>query len=159
MRCRAKGIARSALQRGSAAIEFVVVFPLFFFLLYAIVAYSMVFVVQQSLVAAAEEGARSALVWQYASSEGDALVARGQQACNRATSAAVWLPVAPTCTNAISTAPAGCEDNQSMDCIEVTLRYDYASHPLVPLLPLLDFAVPQSLASKATVEIDPVSLL
>lgn len=156
---RTKAVARRAARRGSAAIEFAIVFPVFFFVLYAIVTYSMVFLTQQSLTAAAEEGARAALVWQQAGSAGGALSARAQQACARATSVVSWLPVAATCTNAISTAPAGCSNNAEMDCIQVTLTYAYGTSPLVPLLPLLDLVVPQSLVGRATVQIDPENLL
>jgi hypothetical protein len=151
--------ALRAAQRGTAAIEFAMVFPLFFLVLYAIVTYSMVFLTQQSLTAAAEEGARAALVWQSASNPGAALTARAGQACDRASSVVSWLPVAPTCVNAISTAPAGCSNNPNMDCIQVTLTYAYGTSPLVPLLPLLSLVVPQSLVGAATVQIDPENLL
>jgi hypothetical protein len=146
-------------QRGTAAIEFAIVFPLFFLVLYAIVTYSMVFLTQQSLTAAAEEGARAALVWQYGGNANAALTSRAGQACRRATSVLSWLPAAPSCTNAISTAPTGCTNNPNMDCINVTLTYAYGTSPLVPLLPLLNLAVPQSLVGQATVQIDPENLL
>ncbi|KLU20452.1 pilus assembly protein TadE, partial [Caballeronia mineralivorans PML1(12)] len=46
------------------AVEFAIVFPLFFLVFYAIVTYSMIFVAQQSLTLAASEGARAALRYQ-----------------------------------------------------------------------------------------------
>ncbi|SAL37881.1 TadE family protein [Caballeronia udeis] len=49
------------VQRGSMAVEFAIVFPLFFLVFYAIVTYSMIFVAQQSLTLAASEGARAPL--------------------------------------------------------------------------------------------------
>jgi Flp pilus assembly protein TadG len=150
---------RRAPQRGTATIEFAIVFPVFFLVLYAIITYSMVFLTQQSLTAAAEEGARAALVWQNAATDGTALSARATQACSRAATVVSWLPVAATCTNAISAAPSGCTNNPAMDCIQVTLTYAYGTNPLVPLLPLLDLAVPQSLTGQATVQIDPENLL
>lgn len=51
-------------QRGNIAIEFAIVFLLFFFVFYAIVTYSLIFVAQQSLTLAAAEGARAALRFQ-----------------------------------------------------------------------------------------------
>jgi len=154
-----KRARRHRAERGSAAIEFAIVFPLFFVVLYAIVTYSLVFLAQQSLTAAAEEGARAALVWQSASTAGDALTERATQACSRAASVVNWLPVAPTCAKAISTAPSGCNNNPAMDCIQVTLTYPYTTSPIVPLLPLLDLAIPTSLVGQATVQLDPENLL
>jgi Flp pilus assembly protein TadG len=159
MRQRTGRNSPQAARRGSAAIEFAIVFPVFFFVLYAIVTYSMVFLAQQSLTAAAEEGARAALVWQSAANSGAALTARAGQACTRAASVVSWLPVAATCTNAISAAPSGCNNNPNMDCIQVTLTYAYGTNPLVPLLPLLNLVVPQSLTGQATVQLDPENLL
>jgi len=161
LRSRGRARARQSRQsqRGVAAVEFAIVFPLFFLVLYAIVTYSMVFLAQQSLTAAAEEGARAALVWQSADDVGTALTLRGGQACTRATSVVSWLPGAPQCVDVISTAPSGCSNNPAMDCIEVTLKYAYTARPLVPLLPLLDLAVPASLVGQATVQLDPENLL
>lgn len=56
--------ARARASRGVAAIEFVMVFPLFFTLLYGIVTFSLIFVAEQNLTLAAEEGARAALNYQ-----------------------------------------------------------------------------------------------
>lgn len=158
MRPRTLKYARRASQRGNAAIEFAIVFPVFFLVLYAIVTYSMVFLAQQSLTAAAAEGARAALVWQDAASPGAALTARAGQACSRASNVVGWLPVAATCTNTVSAAPTGCANNPAMDCIEVTLTYAYGANPLVPLLPLLNLTVPSMLTGQATVQIDPENL-
>jgi Flp pilus assembly protein TadG len=159
MRRLTRGHARRRASRGSAAIEFAIVFPVFFLVLYAIVTYSMVFLTQQSLTAAAEEGARAALVWQSATTAGGALSARAGQACGRAASVVSWLPATATCTNAISAAPSGCANNPNMDCIQVTLTYAYGTNPLVPLLPLLNLVVPSSLTGQATVQIDPENLM
>jgi Flp pilus assembly protein TadG len=156
-----------ATQRGNAAIEFALVFPLFFLVLYAIVTYSMLFLVQQSLTAAAGEGARAALVYSNDADPLAALNARAAQACQRALAFVSWLPGATSqspgspmsCTPAISVAPSGCADNTSMDCIQITLSYAYAANPLVPALPLLNLAIPASLTGQATVQIDPENLL
>ena len=51
-------------ERGTMAVEFAMVFPVFFLVFYAIVTYSMIFVAQQSLTLAASEGARAALRYQ-----------------------------------------------------------------------------------------------
>jgi Flp pilus assembly protein TadG len=169
MSARMKRSARRVrtAQRGNAAIEFALVFPLFFLVLYAIVTYSMLFLVQQSLTAAAGEGARAALVYSNDADALAALNARAAQACERALAFVSWLPATASqssgspmsCTSAISVAPSGCADNTSMDCIQITLSYAYAANPLVPSLPLLDLAIPAALTGQATVQIDPENLL
>lgn len=149
---------RHRSQRGIAAVEFALIFPLFFVLLYAIVTYGMIFLAQQTLTAAAAEGARAALVYQNAGSPDAALTARAKQACSRASSIVTWL-AGTTCTRTVNTAPGGCTDNTAMDCIQITLNYPYAAKPLMPILPFMGVAVPQSLAAEATVQIDPENLL
>lgn len=142
-------------EHGTAAIEFALVFPLLFVMLYGIVTYSMIFVAKQSLTLAAEEGARAALNYQSASSAAAALSARSQSACTAATNSAAWLRGAANCTAQAQ----ACSYDASLDCVEVTLTYDYASRPLVPTLPLLGLALPGTLTSAATAQINPENLL
>jgi hypothetical protein len=146
---------RCASENGTAAIEFALVFPVLFAVLYGIVTYSVIFVAQQSLTLAAEEGARAALNYQNAADVAAALAARGRSACTAASHAAGWLGANARC--AAQAQP--CSYDASMDCIEVTLSYDYGSHPLLPTLPLVGLALPQILASAATVQINPENLL
>jgi Flp pilus assembly protein TadG len=140
-------------QRGVAAIEFALVFPVFFMLLYGIITYVLIFLAQQSLALAAEEGARAAL--RYTTAD------RGTIGCNTATQLIKWLgsdaggnPIA-TCTPIGPVAcafPAG----TTAQCITVKIIYPYSSKPLVPLLlgPLMNVAIPAKLASSATVQIN-----
>ena len=84
--------ARRRAQRGTMAVEFAMVFPVFFLVFYAIVTYSMVFVAQQSLTLAASEGARAALHYQPgATSAASALALRASAACATATGLVNWL--------------------------------------------------------------------
>lgn len=143
-------------QRGVAAIEFALVFPVFFILLYGIVTYCLIFVAQQSLALAAEEGARAAL--RYAPTP----AARGTTACAVATQSVSWLGttniacvafITPTCS-APPVAP--CVTAGAAYPIKVTVTYPYSAQPLVPLLlgSLMNVAVPTTLGSSATVQID-----
>src|SRR3546814_15415662 len=50
-------------QRGAYAVEFALVFPLFFLIVYATLIYGLIFTAQQSFNYAAELGARAALSW------------------------------------------------------------------------------------------------
>ncbi len=159
---KANGVRRNGnlhRQRGVAAIEFALAFPLFFAILYGIVMYSMIFLVQHSLTAAAAEGARAALVYQNAANTTAALTSRANAACTRALAVVNWLTQAPQCTQTVSTAPAGCSSNTAMDCVQITLSYPWSSKPLVPPLPLMGLISPTSLVGQATVQIDPVNIL
>jgi Flp pilus assembly protein TadG len=43
-------------QQGAAAIEFAILFPIFFLIFYAIITYGLIFAAQQTLTLAAAEG-------------------------------------------------------------------------------------------------------
>ena len=140
---------------GSAAVEFALVFPLLFLVLYGIVTYSVLFVAEQNLTLAAEEGARAALNYQSASSVAAALAARGGNACTVANQSTGWLAAYAQCASQVQ----GCSYDSAMSCMRITLTYDYANHPLVPKLPLIGLALPQTLSSAATVQLNPENVL
>lgn len=147
-------VCRARAQRGATAVEFALVFPLFFTILYAIVTFSLILVAQQNLTMAAEEGARAALNWQSNTSMQTALVNRGNAACAAAKLVAATLVQSMQCTPSSTTCgPAG-----AMQCVNVQLTYNYRANPLVPTLPLLGFAVPATLSSSATVQLNPENI-
>jgi Flp pilus assembly protein TadG len=141
-------------QRGSTAIEFALLFPLFFTVLYAIITFSLIFVAQQNLTLAAEEGARAALNWQSSTSLQNALVNRGNAACAAAKLMIATLVQTAQCTP--SSAPCG--PGNTMQCVNVSLIYNYQANPLVPALPLLSSALPNALSSSATVQLNPENI-
>lgn len=95
---RALGRLRSPRrQRGATAIEFAILFPMFFLILYGIITYGMIFAAQQSLTLAATEGARAALNYQVAQTQSAALGLRAAAACTAANNLTGWLSGA-TCT-------------------------------------------------------------
>ncbi|MDR5773646.1 MULTISPECIES: pilus assembly protein [unclassified Caballeronia] len=143
-------------EEGATALEFAIVFPLFFLIFYAIVTYSLIFVAQQSLTLSAEEGARAALRYQRgATNAAQALDLRTAATCTTANGLKNWLGSASTCT--ASRAP--CTYDTTMQCVAVALSYDYASNPLVPTLPLLSLALPAKLTANASVQLNPDSVL
>lgn len=142
-------------QRGATAVEFALVFPMFFIVLYSIVAYSLIFVAQQNLTLASEEGARAALNYQKAATVAAAVTLRAAAACTTATNMVTGLIHNSTCT----TTPTACSFDATMQCIAVTLTYNYAANPLVPTLPLFGLVLPGTLTSTATVQLNPVTLL
>lgn len=142
-------------QRGATAVEFALVFPLFFTVLYAIVTYSLIFVAQQNLTLASEEGARAALNYKKAANVGAAVSLRAAAACTTATGMVTGLISRAVCTST----PTTCSFDATMQCIAVTLTYNYAAAPLVPPLPLLNLMLPNTLTSTATVQLNPVNIL
>jgi Flp pilus assembly protein TadG len=143
----------SRQQRGSTAIEFAMIFPLFFVVLYGIITFSMIFVAQQSLTLAAEEGARAALTYQKGDTPDLALSARVNTVCPTAKSMLTPMVATADC-HATSTA---C--NSGMECVQVIVSYSYVDKPLVPSLPILGDVLPTTLTSSATIQLNPVNLL
>jgi Flp pilus assembly protein TadG len=141
---------------GVSAIEFAIVFPLFFLIFYAIVTYSLIFVAQQTLTLSAEEGARAALRYQKAATTvAQALDLRTAATCTTAAGLKNWLGSTSTCT----ATHAACSYDATMQCVAVSVTYNYAAHPLVPSLPLLSLALPTQLSAQATVQLNPNTLL
>jgi Flp pilus assembly pilin Flp len=145
-------------HRGATAIEFALIFPIFFTIFYAIVSYGLILAAQQSLTLAAEEGARAALRYQPAASQNAALVARAAAACQTAQSIINWLPnsyLSGGCASSV----APCNYDGTLQCIKVTLNYNYAQNPLVPPLPFFGVLLPSNLVGIATVQLNPVTIL
>jgi Flp pilus assembly protein TadG len=125
------------------AIEFALVFLIFFSLFYGIVAYGFMFALKQSVTLAAEEGARAAV--RDAPNE----AARLAQAQTMANDVLSWLPGGGI---TVSATAANCVANPATRCVTVVVNYDYAGHPIVPALPLLGIAIPANLGATATVQ-------
>jgi Flp pilus assembly protein TadG len=143
-------------EDGVSAMEFAIVFPLFFLIFYAIVTYSLIFVAQQTLTLTAEEGARAALRYQKgASTVAQALDLRTGATCTTAGGLKNWLGSAAAC--AATHAP--CSYDATMECVAVSVTYNYAAKPLVPSLPLLSLALPAQLSAQATVQLNPNTVL
>ncbi|XAH24545.1 TadE/TadG family type IV pilus assembly protein [Xylophilus sp. GW821-FHT01B05] len=133
--------------RGATAIEFAIIFPVFFLIFYAIVTYALIMVAQQSLTLAASEGARAMLRYQTS------LPARQTTACNVAQASLTWLPQTPLCpTPTLVTSQASCTV-AGYACYSVVVTYNYAAAPLVPPLlgPLLSLPTPATLTGRAVV--------
>lgn len=143
---------RRVRQAGGAALEFAVVFPIFFMIFYAIVTYGLIMVAQQSITLAAEEGARAALRFAATNQVRDT---NAENAAVGNGSAAAWLAdrlefngqLLDSCPYATG----------ASRCYRVTVTYpEYRDNPLVPLIigPLMGVVVPEQLSSTAIVQID-----
>ncbi len=150
-------------QNGVYALEFALVFPVFFLMFYAVLSFAMVFVAKQTLSLAAADGARAALRYfhtgqQNASAEA-ALAGRMEHACQVALQRASYLfheARAPQCEVALS---ASCPADWACQVMTLTLRYSYRDQPLIPNLPGLHLLTPTLLADAASVTLpDPILL-
>ena len=147
---------RPLAQRGAYAVEFAAVFLMFFALLYACLCFGLLFAFRAGLQNAAEDGARAALRYQAD------LTARTAHASNIALErTSGWLPVRPVvaaqiCTVATSEcARPDCGVEWSQRCqIVVTVT----ASGMRRVLPVLSFAMPDTLTGRATVLLDGRSL-
>ncbi|MFT4190482.1 MAG: pilus assembly protein [Comamonas sp.] len=157
--------------------EYALVFPVFFMILYAAVGYGLVFAIQLSLQHAAEEGARAALRYQSTGAE-RLTVARTVtttflatwlpaaaygtptvEICSSATSSSCWDGTseddAPDCSDSDSTSDS---DSDVVCTVQVEVSYDYASYALVPAIPGLGLLMPDTIAARASVLLEQVDL-
>lgn len=150
---RAPGSPRS--QRGVYAIEFAMVFLIFFTVLYAVICYGMLFAFRLGLQNAAEDGARAALQYQ------STLDARAARATTVATVRSGWMPqvIRPVVSTQIclveGTNPCSstnCGPLWSQRCrVDVIVQANNLSS-LLPPLP--SFAIPQQITGKASMLLD-----
>lgn len=142
-------------EQGSASVEFVLLFPALFLILYAIVTYGLIFGAQHTMALAAAEGGRAALRYQNAADSAEALVKRETAARDAAQRPLAWLQaIAGNNLQPVVTSVA-CAENVALTCVTVRVAYDYQAAPLVPsLLP-----VPAMLSSESVVQLSPLQLL
>lgn len=144
-------------QRGAMSVEFVLLFPALFLILYAIVSYGLIFGAQHTLALAAAEGGRAALRYQRADDADQALALRAEAARQAALRPLAWLGGLGVEAVAVPPiAPAPCPGEAALTCLTVRVEYDYGAAPLVP--PLL-LPVPARLSSEAVVQLSPMQLL
>lgn len=132
-------MAFSRKQKGAAAIEYALLFMLFFALFYALVSYSIVMLLQQAFVHAAEEGARAAIaVDSLAYTSVTDYCDNGVKPRVRTVigSALDWLP-SKAKTHVLGTNNGNIELACVGNALEVKVAYTgYTSDPLLPILSL-----------------------
>lgn len=147
-------------NRGVAAIEFALIFPVLFLMLYGLLTYSLIFAIQHSLSFAAAEGGRAAIRF---TSRNDALSVRTDAACAASQNALAWmsqLGIANHC--AANAGPGGsgvsiavtekscpAQAPGSLYCLEVSVAYAYGAQPLIPVL----LPVPGQLTGRAFTQV------
>jgi hypothetical protein len=140
-------------ENGAALVEFVLVLPVFLFVIFAMVSIGVMFSFRQTLSQAATDGARSAAI-APANLTFTQRRDRAITAVNEALDGEAGDPVACgtgglTCT--IPSIPTSCEN--SAQCISVTLDYAYAAHPRIELPQLFGFVLPDNLTYTASARI------
>jgi Flp pilus assembly protein TadG len=143
-------------DRGAAAVEFALVVPLLLVLVFGVISFAFMLNFRQALSQAATEGARAAAVQVDAT-------ARTADATTAVTDALAGVGV--TCTSGVLYdgataagtcdvgAASACAGAPTLDCVTVTLTYDYADHPEVPSFPLVGAMMPEELSYVATVRV------
>ena len=159
-------------QQGAAAIEFSILFPIFFLIFYAIITYGLIFAAQQTLTLAAAEGARAAVRYPAQLSPSTSqITARKNAACAMANSAVEWLrkmgnglgasscldnPTGNAAGIYVSSGDCiGIAASTGVSCVNVRINYNYASSPLIPKLlgPLLSLPTPDVLKGGAVAQV------
>jgi Flp pilus assembly protein TadG len=147
-------------QHGAAAIEFALLFMLFFVVFYALVSYAIAMMLQESFQHAAEEGARAALaVDPLAYSSQSDYVASGVEPQVRSIvgTSLNWLP-AKAKTKVLGTGNANVGVSVSGSTLTVEVAYtDYVGDPLLPILifPVIGTVpkLPDDLSGKAVLQL------
>lgn len=160
MKLSVKNCLRLQNQQGSVAVEFVMLFLIFFTLFYAMVNYAMVMLMQSAFVHAAEEGARAAIaVDRLAYANSLAYLSNGvdPRVRNVVGNSLNWLPAKPK-TKVLGTDNSLIQLSMSGNQLTVRVVYrDYASDPLMPMLTLPIIGqipkVPTDLAGTAVIEL------
>lgn len=147
-------------QTGVAAIEFALLFVVFFSLFYAMVSYALVMLLQSAFVHAAEEGARAAIaVDRLAYANNQAYLSNGVEPRVRSVvgNALDWLPAKP------KSKVLGAGNSQvqlTVNGSRLTVRVVYSGYANDPLMPILTLPligqipqVPADLAGNAVIEL------
>jgi Flp pilus assembly protein TadG len=149
-------------ERGAEMIEFAIVVVLLIALLYGIITYGLILAAQATVTQAAADAARAGLVASAtakATAEEEAANDLGWM--NKGTCYQPDVPpsglgsASATTTCVASEAP--CPSNSSIQCLSVTVKYNYSSNPLFPELPGLGLITPSTISSTNVVQLGSVS--
>jgi Flp pilus assembly protein TadG len=142
-------------ETGAELVEFAFVIVLLITILYGIISYGMILAAQSTLTQAAADAARAGLV----SSSSAELAAYRQ-----ANSDVGWMDKGTCGTTSTSsavitcvTSEERCPSNLSVQCLQVTITYNYASSPLFPELPGLGLITPSTISSTNVIQLGTVS--
>jgi Flp pilus assembly protein TadG len=144
-------------ERGAALLEFALVFGLFVFVLFALIAFGMILSTKNSITHAAAEGARSAIApyndpanTTTAAKKAAAIAAAKAQVA----SSLSWLGSKYVAADSPDPTVGACVGSTSgtATCITVKVVYPYETRPLV-VAPGMDLITPKTFSSTAVVEL------
>ena len=134
-------------ERGVAALEFAIVCQLLLLLLYGMVMYGFVFLVDHSITQAAAEGARYALSEPSGTSD-------AQIASDAASYAQNHIPFSEAKTYGVASGSVDwCDSSHTVKCVTVTITYDNRAHPVIPGFIGMQYLTPGSISASSTVEL------
>lgn len=145
-------------EHGAAALEFALVAPLLFALIFGIIGYGYMLSFRQGISQGAAEGARAAAVSMEVDDtarKSDALQALNQslKAYDVSCGAGGALTRNGSTVGTCSVAIAACTNAPSKSCATVNVSYAYRANPLIPSFPGLGITLPQNLDYSATARV------
>lgn len=160
MSCRVylRAPARARKRRtesGAAAVEFALVSPLLFALIFGIIGYGYMLSFRQGISQGAAEGARAAAVeFDSANQSTAALAALNRSLAGYGVSCVGTNLIRNSATvGSCSVTIATCANNSSKTCASVRVNYAYRDHPLLPSFPGLGGTMPEKLDYTAVAEV------
>jgi Flp pilus assembly protein TadG len=138
---------RAGGDDGAAVVEMSFVGILLVLLLMGIMAFGYLMSFRQNMVQAATEGARAGAVAVAGNAPADATAAAEQAV------AGFGKDCGDTGLSCVVTVGA-CPNAPTVSCVTVHLTYDYEHHPLLPDVPLIGGALPDTIEAKAVAEVN-----
>lgn len=138
-------------EEGVALIEFSLVFALFVFILYALIAFGTALALKQSVTHAAAEGARAAVG--VVDDPGTTEDEREEKAKAEVRDSLDWIGDRYS-DGDVAADVVSCPSSPASSCIEVEITYPYKDKPIVPSAPGLGVVLPDTMTSTAVVKVD-----
>lgn len=139
-------------EEGVALIEFSLVFALFVFILYALIAFGTALALKQSVTHAAAEGARAAVG--VVDNPGTTEDERVEKAKAEVKDSLGWIGDARYSDDDVTADVDDCPSSPTNSCITVKITYPYKDKPIVPSSPGLGVVLPDTMTSTAVVKVD-----
>ena len=138
---------RAAGDEGAAVVEMAFVGVLLVLLLMGIMAFGYLMSFRQNMVQAATEGARAGAVAAAGSAPADATAAAEQAVAGFGKDCG---DTGLTCDVTVD----WCPNATTVRCVTVHLTYDYEHHPLLPDVPVIGGALPDTIEARAVAEVN-----
>ena len=139
-------------DRGSVAVEFALIVPVFLILVYGGLSFGLAMSAKSIVTEAAADGARAAIGVPPASAVTVAENVAQQVLDNEGNAYRSYAVVSAK----LSVANDGtCGSSQTAQCITVTISYPYSAHPAIPNAPGLGLVLPSNINATYTVEVTP----